>query len=480
VKHVDEFVRFLAEEVNLNKTRIDPLRQRVDVIQSFLKGANWSAKVVRFSPQGSWSHKTIIKPPGDQGFDADILVFVEPVKDWSPADYVLGLRDIFKSSGSYKDRVRLHTRCVLLEYSGDFTVDVVPCVVNRPGGSHIYEVCNRAENAFECTDGEAYTDWLAQRNAWVGTDKLREVTRLLKYLRDIKTTFTCKSILLTTLLGGRVTASDTSLQQTMFADLPSALKTLVDRLNGYLHARPNLHDINNPVVPGESFNRHWDQDKYANFRDMIHKYRDWIDEAFDEPDQSASITKWQRIFGDEWGRNLKADRVVEEASVASTSLAKSAGFSDLVQAVRAYGTSVLSNLPLALPWVKSPPWQMANNTGTVIVRATAHDREGGPSVGELPSGTVIPKGRGIYFQAMSPTGMPYSPSEYDVKWQVVNTDREAANANALRGGFYGSKPAGRRWERTLYRGVHWVQAFVVLKRSGRCIGRSDRFFVVIE
>jgi hypothetical protein len=81
---------------------------------------------------------------------------------------------------------------------------------------------------------------------------------------------------------------------------------------------------------------------------------------------------------------------------------------------------------------------------------------------------------------MSPTGMPYSPSEYDVKWQVVNTDREAANANALRGGFYGSKPAGRRWERTLYRGVHWVQAFVVLKRSGRCIGRSDRFFVVIE
>ena len=165
---------------------------------------------------------------------------------------------------------------------GDFEIDVVPCVVNRPGATSRFEVCNRVENQFEATDGEAYTAWLSQRNDWTGNDKLREITRLLKYLRDIKTTFSCKSILLTTLLGGLITQADVY-QAANFADLPTALKTLVGRLDDYLQARPQLHDINNPILPQESFNRHWDQDKYATFREMIHKYREWIDEAFTRP-----------------------------------------------------------------------------------------------------------------------------------------------------------------------------------------------------
>jgi hypothetical protein len=480
MKHVDEFGGFLSEEVNLNKTRIDTLKSRVEAIQTFLRTAGWQPGVVRFSPQGSWAHKTIIKPPKEQGFDADVLVFVAPVKGWSADDYIMSLRNVFKSSGTYKDRVRLHTRCVQLEYAGDFAVDIVPCIVGRPGGSYKYEVCNRSDDVFEETDGEAYTAWLTERNDWVGNDRLREVARLLKYLRDIKRTFTCKSILLTTLLGQQVTAHDTLLQQTHFPDAPTALKTLVGRLDDYLQARPELHGISNPVLPSENFNRHWDQDKYSNFRDMIHKYRGWINEAFAERDESASISNWQRIFGDEWGRDLQAGRIVEEASIAPVSLAKKSGFTDLVQTVKSRGASILAGLTAVLPWVKTPPWQIASNPSTVLVTATIHDREGGPSCGQLFLGTIIPKNRHILFQAVSSAGMPFSSDDYDVQWQVVNTDQEAGTANALRGGFYRSNSPGRRWERTLYRGVHWVQAFLVRRRDVRCAGRSERFFVVVE
>ena len=162
-------------------------------------------------------------------------------------------------------------------YAGDFEIDIVPCVTDRPGGTYRFEICNRVEESFEPTDSEAYTAWLADRNGWVRNDRLREVTRLLKYLRDIKQTFTCKSILLTTLIGNLITPPMRFMHNAYFPDPPTALKTLIRRLDDYLQEHPELHEVNNPVLKRESFTRHWDDEKYANFRDVIHRYREWIE-----------------------------------------------------------------------------------------------------------------------------------------------------------------------------------------------------------
>jgi hypothetical protein len=62
----DHFEAFLLDEVNLNKSRIDTLVKRVETIQTFVGKSDWAPKIIRFSPQGSWAHKTIIKPPGDE------------------------------------------------------------------------------------------------------------------------------------------------------------------------------------------------------------------------------------------------------------------------------------------------------------------------------------------------------------------------------------------------------------------------------
>ena len=70
----------------------------------------------------------------------------------------------------------------------------------------------------------------------------------------MKTTFSCKSVLLTTLLGGTVTPADAH----SFTDLPTALKILIGRLDAYLQTRPTLHRVFNPVLPAEDFVRHWD------------------------------------------------------------------------------------------------------------------------------------------------------------------------------------------------------------------------------
>jgi Second Messenger Oligonucleotide or Dinucleotide Synthetase domain/Adenylyl/Guanylyl and SMODS C-terminal sensor domain len=480
VKQVAEFDAFLKNEVNLNKTRIGTLTDRVEAIQNFLEDSDWKPEITRFNPQGSWAHKTIIKPPGEQGFDADLLVFVQPVSGWSPKDYVLKLKDEFKGNGTYKDKVFLHTRSVRLEYSGDFELDVVPCVVNRPGGTSQFEVCNRTDNEFEPTNGEVYTAWLEQRNTWAGTDKLREVTRLLKYLRDIKTTFTCKSILLTTLLGGRITQTDASNQTAYFPDLPTALKTLITRLDDYLQARPKLHDICNPVLPSENFNRHWDQDKYANFRTWMHTYRGWIEDAYNEPDEAESTIKWRRAFGDDFNKESKAALVkIDQGTLVPIQINRLL-YEDAVQAVRTAGLSILKNVQAVVPWMKKPDWPMRPQS-SVAIRATAHHEKNGSSIRTFDSGQVLSKKLNLRFEAVTPTGIPYaSGRDFDVQWQVVNTDHDAWRENGLRGGFYPSDRKGVKWEYTKYRGIHWVEAFVIKKRSSECVARSGRFFVVIE
>jgi hypothetical protein len=479
LKLVNHFSKFLLEEVNLNKSRINTLTDRVDTIATFLRASDWGPNIRAFSAQGSWAHKTIIKPPDSRGFDADLLVFVDPVNGWTAKIYVLELRRVFKASGVYNDKTSLQTRCVTLTYAGDFHLDVVPCVVNRPGGSWTYEVCDRVEDEFEATDSQAYTSWLEQRNLWVGEDRLREVIRLFKYLRDIKTTFSCKSVLLTTLFGQTITKADSLYRSTYFPDLPTSLKTLVGRLDDYLQARPKLHTVCNPVLAAEDFVRHWDDDKYANFREVIHRYSGWIDEAHDEREEEQSIAKWQRVFGDEFARGANIELAETTKALVPVSI-NPLRFRDAVDAVKVAGREVLAQVSPSLPWVKPIPWRMSSVQITVMIRARSYTSRDGRPISEIPSGSPLAKGSEILFEALSSTGVLISGRDFDVQWRVVNTDRDAYYANALRGGFYRSQKAGCRWESTLYRGIHWVEAFLVRRRDGLCVGKSNRFFVVIE
>jgi len=76
---------------------------------------------------------------------------------------------------------------------------------------------------------------------------------LIKYLRDIKTTFSIKSILLTTLLGSQVKTLYPESEKKQFSDLPTALKILFGRLDDYLQGRSTMPTVVNPVLTSETF-----------------------------------------------------------------------------------------------------------------------------------------------------------------------------------------------------------------------------------
>jgi hypothetical protein len=180
------------------------------------------------------------------------------------------------------------------------------------------------------------------------------------------------------------------------------------------------------------------------------------------------------VFGDDFA---KGEVLEKAASFSASVLRRDAGSVQLVAAIRTLGQSILARIPAYLPHVEKVPWQSNVQQLPVSVRAAEYTRENGEFIRELESGTVMQKGHSIRFEAHLFLGLP---QDFFVKWRVVNTGEEAARANELRGTFYGEGDGKVHWESTLYTGVHWVEAFVVNRRDNKCVGRSERFFVVIE
>ena len=292
MKHQKYFEDFLTEEVNLNETRLDRLNRSTSAVSDFLSKSLDS--YIETERQGSYALRTIIKPVNGLEYDADILLYMEHDPDKEPRSYISEVYSCLRQNDNYKEKVHRKTRCVYVDYVGDFHLDIVPCIKR---GENQY-ICNRKENAFEITDGTGYRDWFNDKTR-ITDGNLKRVTRLLKYLRDHKGNFSVKSILLTTLIGENV--HDYNDYSEDFKNIPLALKTISNRLNDFLQDNPYLPEICNPVLLEESFTRHWDQDKYSHFREMFNIYNRKVNEAFEATDHNTSVKKWRELFGDKFG-----------------------------------------------------------------------------------------------------------------------------------------------------------------------------------
>ena len=258
MKLVGYFDAFLADVVNLNQTRLALLDDRVEAILGWLEKDTVVGPLVQgHVPQGSWAHKTIIRPVEDREFDADFLLTLTEVEEWSkePKVYLQQVRAAFKRSSTYAGMVRRKNRCVRIGYSGDCHVDVVPHLILE-GARQV--IVNYAESQFEDTNPEGFTAWMKEKDK-LASGNLRKVIRLLKYLRDFKETFSVPSVVLTTLLGERVQAFDGAAR---YVDVPTTLLNLMNDLDAWLKLYPDMPLLEDPSCPGTSFNHRWTQDRY--------------------------------------------------------------------------------------------------------------------------------------------------------------------------------------------------------------------------
>ncbi len=478
MKMISQFNSFLSDTVNINQTRFDQLESSIEAVKRYLSNSGWTPKIVRYAAHGSWAHRTIIKPVEGAAFDADLLVYIDPVEGWDAKSYINTLYDAFNASAIYSGKLRRSSHCITIEYAGERKIDIAPCLIERQS-SGAYEVCNRSSNMFEASRPGDYTKWLVAKNTESTGNNLRKVTRLLKYLRDIKTTFTCPSFLLTTLVGERVSYGDGKTPE--FADVSSALKEIVGRLDDWLQQNYYLPEIRNPVLWEEIQSGSWDQTKYSNFRTVINRYRGWIDDAYNEEDKDESVAKWRKVFGDEFAKSEVVEKAARISSLATAGLeSASSYFSDLVVAVKTIGRSALPTGFTSLPHMERPKWREANGAPLrVRIKAYRTSSENGQRLNEVVSLEPQNPGGWLQFQALDSVGLPF-PTTFSVKWRITNTDMAAHAAKCMRGQFYSSDTHGVRTEGLQYHGVHMVEAFVIKKADDSIVGRSEVFYVVVD
>lgn len=481
MKLVKLFDEFLKNTVNLNKSRIDLLDDSIGALKTFVRDADWKPRVRTFEEQGSWAHQTIIRPVDGGEFDADLLVMVDPVEGWSAADYVNTLGAVFSSSKTYEDKAKTYDYCVTINYAGERKIDLAPCVLGRLRQGSM-EVCNR-NGGFEETSPLEYTEWMKEKNGYSGNNSFRKATRLLKYLRDIKGRFTCPSVLLTTLIGYRITFVDQYGDD--FEDVPTTLKTIMGRLDDWLQMYPDKPAVTNPKLPTEDFSSLWKtQEQYARFRDEINRYRKWVDEAFSMEGRQESIAAWQKLFGEEFGKadvvKAAAEGLSEGASLAKRFMDSTAAhLNEIVDVVRNYGISVLPAAFARPAHVQPPRWRQASNVVDIKVNAEWRSRSDTPSGTFIQPGQVLRPHGGLYFQATGPDGAAI-PSDYYVEWRITNTGAVAMSRGKGRGKFEIPNKTNGRWEELEYRGIHMAEAYVVRRSDDVLVGVSQPFYVVIE
>lgn len=430
MKLLKSFSNFLVNKVNLDQTRLDLLEQRVKAIVDYLKSDPIIGPMYEnHIPQGSWAHQTIIKPVGENDeFDADFLLHLEEDLEWSmePRRYLRELRAAFKRSKIYAEMVEKKNRCVRVVYANDCHIDVVPFLVKA---DHFQVIVNYKGNCFEPTNPQGFTAWMKEKDG-LANGNFRRVIRLMKYLRDYKNTFSCPSIILTTLLGKQIQAVNTEL---FYSDLPTALVAIITRLRAWLELRESMPSIEDPSCPGTTFDHKWNQEQYSNFRLQMKSYSTRIAAAYFEPDVYKSLAKWRDVFGD--GFQLAKEDLSETP------------VSRQVQPGR--------NRAPREEFIEDKGFALELNSGyTAEIQAKVKKKDGFRHGPLRKFQRPLWKNLKLGFSLKTDV-----PQPYDVYWKVRNRGDEAAKLNQLRGELI--KGNDYHKESTQYTGRHYIEVYVV-------------------
>lgn len=488
MKLIEHFADFLRDTVNLNQTRIDNLEASVESIKTFIKSSDWKPRVWKFVEQGSWAHDTIIRPVEGSEFDADLLVEVDHVPGWTAADYISSLEEVFNQSELYKDKVKGWEYCVTITYAGFRKIDIAPCIRSRES-AEILEVCNAETNRFQRSEPIAYTEWFNERNSYSGNNSFRKVTRLIKYLRDIRKDFSCPSVLLTTLIGNQISWSDKG--SAHFADIPTTLKTIIGRLDDWLQAQPVKPYISNPKLISEDLAENFSQEEYATFRTAINVIRSQIDDAFAHEERYASILGWRKVFGEKFAKGISILSMTEEFDGFEYDQDENVLLAGVLKEDAWHDSRVVNLLGQLGRWIwkakfdrpkhmHAPIWQMADIVSDrVNVHAVWQAQRNATTQREVSDFETLTGNGGLWFDVTINENAPL-PTGYYVRYRITNTGSVALSLGKGRGGFETPQEGTRRWEALEYSGVHLTEAYVIRSADSKIVGISSPFHVVIE
>ncbi len=457
MKHDKELREYLGKYININKDRLENAKSKVS--------SNWALinyleehleSTFDWAYQWSFSYYTTIKPnPGirDSKYDVDVAIKLPYRKDWQwkEKEYHNLIIKCLRGSDRYKNMLDISKeRAIRINYSArdeEFHVDLVPMFNDWRN----WNVIDRKRNVTEISWGSEFKDWVNEQNnktsiEWSKAKFLKETIRIYKFLRDRHNPNVIRSVQLTLLLARQID----KLTRGDFLDLTSTFFWVSVKLREELILTNNISelDLSNPWLPKEVFNRKFTDVHFQEFKLWIIDIIDKIEEAYIEPNFNQSVSKWRKIFLDNFN-----PLSVNEISVRYIH-AKNP--SDL-------GWEYLHEVEkINIIWFKAPKRNKDNVTSFI-------------SNEKLPGDMIL----SFYAQ------IKREEQDYKLHWQVTNESNiyvqklrweiDSESISLWYSDIYWWYGIQETW---LWKGKHWVKCFLVYKNK-LIVWESDHFYVNI-
>lgn len=293
---LDDLLDRMAESLQLDKTRYELMIQHYEAIKKWIEADELFFKPFKYElyPHGSVRIKTTVKPIGKDEFDLDIALHLKI--QWSnhtPERIYSELKRRLSEHSIYKEKMELKNRCIRLNYSGDFHMDILPGIQENEWDEDKLRIPDRLLGCWVSSNPRGYSKWFLDKsntvkisllekalraenlpsNDYEDKKPLQRAVQLIKRYRDIyfqdNDTFKTSSIVLTTIAGLNYNG-----EESIFL----AVENIINQIRQHTFYNSTRIKVLNPVNPEEDFTDKWEKEPryYQAFRAFCeHLYEQW-------------------------------------------------------------------------------------------------------------------------------------------------------------------------------------------------------------
>lgn len=296
ITQLDELLDQMAEAVQLDETRYKKMIQSYEAVKEWIENDEKFFKPYKYEvyPHGSVRIFTTVKPISRDEFDLDIVIhFLLTLSIHSPQRIYDELKRRLNEHDTYKKMLEAKSRCLRLNYSGDYHMDIMPGVQENEFDVNKIKVPDRKLGHWVSSNPRGYAEWFMGKANSVQTSlleralkaekiqsddfknkkPLQRAVQLIKRYRDMyfegDDSYKTRSIILTTIAGEFYTG-----EESIFDTVDHIISTIHSKVeNSFVRFK-----VLNPVNPEEDFTDKWDDEPeyfFAFKKFAIHLYSEW-------------------------------------------------------------------------------------------------------------------------------------------------------------------------------------------------------------
>ncbi len=319
----EELLARIAQELQLDKTRLERMESAYEAIYKLFENDKgfFSNLEVELYSQGSKRIGTTVKPINNDDFDLDTILHIYDLNtNYTPEFIYNELLRVIENNEYYKNIREKKSRCVRLNYKGDFHMDILPACMWLISDREKIAIPEKSRKSWSSGNPKGFANWFldianslsksilqsysrALIESKVETEPLPEelyiktplqrAVQLIKRYRDIyyvNRSNPVSSIVLTTLIARFYMG-----EESIFDTIDNVTFKIQKSYNEATNALQRFKVLN-PVDSQEDFTDSWTNSDYISFSEFINDfYRRWqkLKESFD-----TSKEEYINLFGE--------------------------------------------------------------------------------------------------------------------------------------------------------------------------------------